>query len=47
MTYIPKLHQHVSGMEYLTAWLGEEVLLLCYGGDGDWDRTLIRRGEVT
>ena len=47
MTYIPKLHQHVSGMEYLTAWLGEEVLLLCDDGDGDLERTLIRRGEVT
>lgn len=47
VTYIPKLHQHVSGMEYLTAWLGEEVLLLCDDGEGHLERTLIRRGEVT
>ena len=47
VTYIPKLHQHVSGMEYLAAWLGEEVLLLCDDGDGHLERTLIRRGEVT
>lgn len=47
VTYIPKLHQHVSGMEYLAAWLGEEVLLLCDDGDGHLERTLVRRGEVT
>lgn len=32
VTYIPKVHQYKKGVEYVTAWLGEEVLLLT-GGD--------------
>lgn len=34
VTYIPKVHQYKKGMEYVTAWLGEEVLLLAGGGQG-------------
>lgn len=45
VTYIPKVHQYKKGMEYVTAWLGEEVLLLA-GGDQGVESTLIRSGDV-
>ena len=45
VTYIPKVHQYKKGMEYVTAWLGEEVLLLA-GGDLGVESLLVRPGDV-
>lgn len=45
VTYIPKVHQYKKGMEYVTAWLGEEVLLLA-GGDQGVESILVRPGDV-
>lgn len=45
VTYIPKVHQYKKGMEYVTAWLGEEVLLLA-GGDQKVESLLVRPGNV-
>lgn len=45
VTYIPKVHQYKKGVEYVTAWLGEEVLLLT-GGDQGVESTLVRPGDV-
>lgn len=45
VTYIPKVHQYKKGMEYVTAWLGEEVLLLA-GGDQGVESLMVRPGDV-
>lgn len=45
VTYIPRVHQYKKGMEYVTAWLGEEVLLLA-GGEQGVESTLVRPGDV-
>ena len=34
VTYIPRVHQHTGGVEYVTAWRGEEVLLLTGRAEG-------------
>lgn len=45
VTYIPKVHQYKKGMEYVTAWLGEEVLLLA-GSEHGVESALVRPGNV-
>lgn len=45
VTYIPKVHQYKKDMEYVTAWLGEEVLLLA-GGDQGVESLMVRPGDV-
>ncbi len=45
VTYIPRVHQHTSGVEYVTAWRGEEVLLLT-ARMGKVERRKIRSGAV-
>ena len=45
VTYIPRVHQHTGGVEYVTAWRGEEVLLLTVRAEGV-EELLIRPGEV-
>ena len=45
VTYIPKVHQYKGGMEYVTAWLGEEVLILS-GGEEGVNAALIRPGDA-
>lgn len=45
VTYIPKVHQYKKGMEYVTAWLGEEVLLLA-GGEQGVEAISVRPGQV-
>ena len=45
VTYIPKVHQYKRGMEYVTAWRGEEVLLLA-GGEQGVESTLVRPGDA-
>lgn len=45
VTYIPKVHQYKRGLEYVTAWLEEEVLLLS-GGEEGVTAVLIRPGDT-
>lgn len=47
VTYIPKIHQYKGGAEQVTAWMGEEVLLLTVREGGGVERLLIRPGEVS